>query len=185
MIGYVYVIRSHQTDDVYYGSTTQMLCKRMAHHRACCKNWLNGTYHYVTSFELLKYEDAYIELVETVNFENKQQLYAVEGTYIRKNKCVNKVIPDRTRAEYVEANKERFAELGKQYREEHKEEILEYKNQYYEDNKEVISEYKSQWYIDNKESLLLKAKQYREANKEQIAEKQRKYRESKKNTLAK
>jgi len=34
MKGFIYIIRSHQTEDVYYGSTIQPLSKRMASHRS-------------------------------------------------------------------------------------------------------------------------------------------------------
>ena len=61
--GRVYAIRSHQTTDIYIGSTTQALSMRMAHHRRNHKNYLNETYHHVTSFKILQYPDAYIELL--------------------------------------------------------------------------------------------------------------------------
>lgn len=177
MIGYVYVIRSHQTDDVYYGSTTQMLCKRMASHRACYKCWLNETKNYVSSYDILKYDDAYIELVEQVNFENKQELTAREGHHIRTNKCVNKRIEGRTQKEWFLENKEHVAEYIKQYKEDHKQQAKDYR----EENKEKLNEYAKQWREDNKEHR----KQYYQQNKEAIKEYKRNYRDSKKNTLAK
>ena len=140
MKGFIYIIRSHQTDDVYYGSTTQMLCKRMASHRACYKLWLDGKYSCVSSFDILKYGDAYIELVEEVKYENKQELYAREGHHIRTNKCVNKHIAGRSRKEsskkYNDANREKH----KQYREENKDKIKEYYKQRYASKKASIPE---------------------------------------------
>ncbi len=102
MNGFVYIIRSHQTDKVYYGSTKQMLCKRMANHKLAYKRLLCGKGNaYTTSFEILKFDDAYIELIEEVKYLNKYELWAREGFYIRNNTCVNKVIPDRTKYEYT------------------------------------------------------------------------------------
>jgi hypothetical protein len=101
MKGFIYIIRSHQTDDVYYGSTTRMLCIRMAEHRRDYKNWLKGTRKYNnSSFNIIQYDDAYIELVDEIEFSNKQELKAREGQYIRENNCVNKCIPCRTNKEY-------------------------------------------------------------------------------------
>ena len=158
MKGSIYIIRSFQTDDVYYGSTTQMLCKRMASHRQDSKCWLNDTGHYISSFDILHYDDAYIELVEEIEFQNKQELRAREGHYIRDNNCVNKVIPCRTQ---------------KQYREEHMKDIQKWTKQNYVDNKKIILE-KNKNYIENhkqerKEYML----SYREANKEKIKEQQK------------
>lgn len=51
--GKIYSIRSHQTNKVYYGSTAQLLCKRIAAHRANYKLYIDGKYHYVTSFEFM------------------------------------------------------------------------------------------------------------------------------------
>ena len=99
MKGYVYIIRSHKTEEVYYGSTTQLLCKRMAGHRTAFKRGI-----IFTASKILKFDDAYIEQVEEIEFTNKQELYAREGFYIRNNECVNKCVPDRTPEEAKELN---------------------------------------------------------------------------------
>lgn len=168
MIGFIYIIRSHQTDDVYYGSTTQMLCKRMASHRGNYKLWLNGKYGCNSSFDILKYDDAYIELVEEIEFSNKQELIAREGHHIRENNCVNKNIAGRTPKEWVEDNKEHHIKYQKLYAETHKDikkiKDKEYRDsnkekrklqnkQYYEENREKISEYYKQRYSSKKVSI--------------------------------
>jgi hypothetical protein len=138
--GKIYTIRSHQTDQIYIGSTSQRLSRRMEGHRTNYKKYQNGTYHYVSSFEIVKYEDCYIELLEECKCENKAQLEKREGELIRENVCINKRIPGRTRAEHYQDTKEQ----QKQYREDNKEHILEqsrqYSRQYREDNKERLSE---------------------------------------------
>ena len=58
--GRVYSIRSHQTIDIYIGSTTQTLSQRLTDHK---RYYTNGHTNYITSLEILKYEDAYIELL--------------------------------------------------------------------------------------------------------------------------
>lgn len=165
MKGFIYIIRSHQTDDVYYGSTTQMLCKRMSGHRKNYKLWLDGSYGNNTSFEIIKYNDAYIELVEEVEFQNKQELYAREGHYIRENKCVNKLVAGRTHEERYETNRDKIKEQRQQYR---------------IDNKEQINKLEKQKYIDTREQSIARVKKYQLKNREVILEKRRqKYAKSK------
>ena len=55
----IYAIKSHQTEMIYIGSTTQTLSQRIAKHK---QNYIkNGT---TSSKEILKYEDYYIELID-------------------------------------------------------------------------------------------------------------------------
>jgi hypothetical protein len=119
---------------MYIGSTTQPLCKRMAGHRKNYKRWLKGKYQYVSSFDIIKYEDAYIELLEARPCKNKDELRILEGSYIRNRQCVNKLIAGRSMKQYRIDNKEKIA-------------------QYYIDNKEKISKQTAQYYIDNKEKI--------------------------------
>lgn len=170
MKGFIYIIRSHQTDEVYYGSTTQMLCKRMAKHREAYRYWLDGKRKYTeTSSNIIQYDDAYIELIETVEFQDKKELHAREGYYIRENKCVNRCVMGRTKEVWYQDNKEAIAEKCKKYNEEHKEHIKELHKEYYQVNKEILAE-----------KHLIRQREYRKANKELVNEQQRKYRASKK-----
>lgn len=133
--GKIYAIRSHQTDMVYIGSTCQRLSQRLSEHRRHYKYWKNGKRNNVTSFEIIKYPDCYIELVEDYKCESKMELDRKEGEIIRETEnCVNKRVAGRT---------------NKQYYEDNKEEILEYKKQHYENNKEELKQY----YQDNKEKI--------------------------------
>src|SRR5210317_20104 len=134
--GKLYTIRSHQTDKVYVGSTIQDLSVRMAGHRKAFKRYNKGVGKYVTSFELLKYDDAYIELIELYPCNSKVELDRAEGIHIRQMDCVNKNIAGRTRAEYRQDNKEELQE----YRQNNKEYYKEYKKKYYQDNRERIKE---------------------------------------------
>jgi hypothetical protein len=142
--GKIYTIRSYQTDNVYVGSTTQTLADRMKGHRKDFKCYKKGTGNFVSSFEILKYDDAYIELVILNPCNSKTELDAVEGQYIRKMECVNKNIAGRSRKEYRMDNSDRLNEISKQYYLENKESIKERKSQYYIDNRDKINEYKNQ-----------------------------------------
>ena len=53
--GKIYTIRSHQTDEIYIGSTTQTLTKRLSKHKTDYKYWKNGKQHYISSFELIRH----------------------------------------------------------------------------------------------------------------------------------
>lgn len=129
--GKIYSIRSSQTTNIYIGSTTTSLSNRMARHRFDYKQFLNDTKNYVSSFELLKYEDAYIELIEDCPCDNREQLNRREGEVIRAtNNCINKQIAGRTRKQYCEDNKEHIKQRMKQYREDNKEKIKQYRANY-------------------------------------------------------
>lgn len=85
--------------EIYIGSTTQRLVKRIGEHRRKYRLHLKGKYRYTTSFKIMEYGDAKIELIENVECKDKEELVAREGYYIRTLDCVNKVIPDRTEKE--------------------------------------------------------------------------------------
>lgn len=142
--GKIYCIRSFQTDDVYVGSTTQTLAQRLGKHREDYKRYLKNSKHYVTSFELLKYDDYYIELITLYPCSCKAELDAEEGHYIRYWDCVNKKIPGRTRKQYRFDNRYKRLDYQKQYNIDNKEQIKEYKKQYNIDNKEKINEQRKQ-----------------------------------------
>ena len=85
-------ICEHDENEVYYGSTCQILCKRMDGHRGCYKHWLNGSKKYISSFILFeKYgvENCDIYLVELYPCDSKEQLLAREGYNIKNNKCIH------------------------------------------------------------------------------------------------
>ena len=183
--GKIYSIRSHQTDDIYIGSTTQSLYERLRGHTRDFNCWKNGEHHYVSSYEILKYDDAYIELIEEHPCQNKDQLRKKEGETIRANDCVNKVIPGRTQKEYREENKEELNKISKKYYEEHKEEMLKKNKEYREDNKEEIRKQRKKYREDNKEEIRKRKKNYFEENKEVILEKQRNHYEENKEVILK
>ena len=155
--GKIYSIRSYQTDLIYIGSTTQPLSKRLSTHRGNFNCWKNNNYHFVTSFELLKYDDHYIELIENYPCNSKEELERREGELTREfANAVNKVIPGRTKKQYYKDNKECISEYQKQYHNNNKEQLLEKQKQYYEENKEQLLEYKKQYYEDNKQKITQK-----------------------------
>jgi hypothetical protein len=150
-LGKIYKIVSDQTDKIYVGSTCEpLLSKRLANHRASYKRYLQGEYDYVTSFEILKYDDAEIILLELFSCQNKDELHSRERHYIESIlNTVNKNIPSRTSLEYYQANKNKI----KEYCEKNKGKIKEYHKQYEEKNKEKIQKYKKEQYQKRKNAL--------------------------------
>ena len=129
--GKIYQIVSHQTTDVYIGSTTQALSKRMTSHRTNFKRYNNKQGKWCSSYLLLQYGDATIELIEECPCENKEQLDRREGQLIRERRCVNKHIAGgmtteerKTRKkEWREGNKEKVKGHNKEWREVNKEKM--------------------------------------------------------------
>lgn len=137
--GKIYKIVSDSTDRIYIGSTCKKyLSQRLSKHVCSYKLYLQGKTNYVTSFDLIKNGDYDIVLLENVNCDNKEQLRARERYYIElyNNICVNKLIPNRSRKEHYEDNKNRISEQRKEYYEVNKDKILEQRKQYYEANKD-------------------------------------------------
>ena len=109
MKAYIYKIYDNTNGNVYYGSTKQLLCKRIAGHRADYKKYLNEKFAYVKSFDILKNNDYSYCVVEEVEYENKWELLD------------NKEIIKEYKKEYYENNKEILSEKNKIYRESNKE----------------------------------------------------------------
>lgn len=129
--GKIYALKSKQTDEVYIGSTVQTLSIRLSDHKTNYKMWLNGKYHYVSSFEICKYDDCFIELIEEYPCKTKEELFKREGEIQKQIKCINKCIAGRTQKEYNENNKEKIYIQRKEYRTTNKERIKEKKSRIY------------------------------------------------------
>ena len=89
MNGKIYTIKSKETDLMYIGSTFEPLSKVLIRHKEEYKWYLRGRDIDAYPFELVKYKDAYIELLEDYPCENENQLRKRKEELIRENKCVN------------------------------------------------------------------------------------------------
>jgi len=89
--GKIYKLISTETDNVYVGSTSlNYLSSRLVCHRADYARWLARKYSYVSSFEIVKYEDCKIILLENFPCDSKDQLTAREQYWIDTTpECVN------------------------------------------------------------------------------------------------
>jgi len=177
--GKIYAIKSYQTEMIYIGSTIQPLSKRLGEHRTNYKK--NGV---ISSKEILKYQDYYIELIENFPCNTKEELLKREGFHIKENQnnCVNCRIAGRTpqeynkdniekRKQYYQDNAEKVKEQKKQYRQNNVEKLKETKKQYYQDHVDKIKETSRQYRQDNADKI----KQYRQDNVEKSKQYQKQY----------
>ena len=94
------------------------------------KRWLAGKYHKITSFEILKFEDAYIELIERHPCLCREELLKREGEIIRATEnCVNKRIEGRTTKEYYRDNIDKIKQYEKEYYRDNIDKIKQQANQ--------------------------------------------------------
>ena len=116
ILGRIYKISSPSSAFAYYGSTTKALNQRLKQHKYDYKKYLDGKYHFVTSFEIVKFNDCKIELVSEYFYDTKKDLVRAEGIVIGENNdAINKRIAGRTNQEYRENNKEKIQEFKKEY----------------------------------------------------------------------
>jgi len=160
----IYKLWSPQGEDVYIGSTTTTLEKRLFGHKCLGKCYSKILYD--------KYDDIRIELIEPYPCNSKKELYKREGEIMKKYNCVNKVMAGRTVKEYQQDNKEKIIEYQKKYRGKNKDKIKEYQKEYRGKNKdksteymkEYTKEYMKEYYKNNKEKLIQYQKNYYETN---------------------
>ncbi len=122
----IYKLWSPSQNLVYIGSTIQNLAVRKGGHVVAFKKWQNGKYHFITSFTILESEDNRIDLLEAYPCNNKSELLAREGYWIKKLTCVNKCIPGQTRKEHYVDNKKEILKKQKAYNFKNKEKKKEY-----------------------------------------------------------
>ena len=136
--GKIYCIRNNVDDEIYIGSTTQSLSKRMAKHRESIDNSTKSHFRLYEKMRDIGIENCYIELVKNYPCENNEQLRAEEGKIMRVMATLNDRVECRTRKERYEDNKEAVLEQNKKWRDEHKEEQKEYFKKHRENNKDKI-----------------------------------------------
>jgi len=178
--GRIYKISSPQTDNVYIGSTTKTLQERLQGHKTMYKAYQIVKNRFVSSFEIIKYGDVIIELLEEIDYVDKKKLLERERYFIELTEnTVNKCRPIVS----IEERKEMKTESSKKYKKEHKEELKKYRNEnkdklkkYYNENKEKLNKYGKKYRIENKEILTEKQKIYYNENIQNIKLKDAKYR---------
>ena len=100
----IYSIRNTVNSEIYIGSTTSSLSKRMVKHRCDAKQrpYISTFYTYMSENGI---ENFYIELVEEYKCENIEQLRKREGEITREIGTLNERIEGRTQEEHKEYRK--------------------------------------------------------------------------------
>ena len=152
----IYKVLNDVDDDVYIGATCQSLSMRMVGHRKARTSTKHKNYKLYRKMNEIGVEHFYIELFKETPCDNKEQLRAIEGDYIRKYGTLNSNIAGRTREEWNEQNKERKNEQSKIRYGEKRQEILEQQKQARMENPEKKREISRKSYQTNKEKRLVK-----------------------------
>ena len=175
--GKIYKICNSVPDNIYIGSTCNLLYKRLHQHRSNFKSWINGEKKYMTSYKIFEEDDienVRIILIEEFSCNSKMELQRKERHYIKTLECVNKVVPGRTDKEYYKDNIDKI----KKYNEQNKEKISKTRKLYREKNRDKNKEYQKEWYEQRKDELNERRRRNYEENKEVINTLNRTYREN-------
>lgn len=113
----IYKIWSSNGDKIYIGSTNQKyLSSRMSAHREGYKRWKNKETNLTTSYLLFDeygVDSCKIELLETINTNDRKETNKIEGNYIKELKAINKNKAGQTKTEYYVENKEKITSVMK------------------------------------------------------------------------
>ena len=136
------IYRLSNGDKHYYGSTTKDLKERLSRHLYNNNNNLPCSSKIL--YDSVEYKIS-IDLMEEIEYENKDDLLLLERWWIENNYCVNERIPIRTRQERLEKSKEHNErikndeELNNKKKEYYKsKDYSKYQTKYREVNREVI-----------------------------------------------
>ena len=120
----------------YYGSTTQDLKTRLGNHIANIQDKRHGTSSSIL-FDSVEYNVS-IDLMEEIEYENKDDLLWLERWWIENNDCVNilrPILSDKERKEIIKEDKKKYNEKLK-YDEKRYDKRLKYIKNYNHQNKE-------------------------------------------------
>lgn len=107
--GFIYKLSSPSTNKIYVGSTALSINDRLIRHRASFRRFNRNRGHYSSAYELMMYPDVECEIIERVDFNDKEFLRERENFYIFNNdNCVNKRNAKFDYDAYYMLNKERL-----------------------------------------------------------------------------
>lgn len=155
--------------DIYIGSTTTVLSKRMAGHRYSYTRKDHFSSHIL--FDKYGIDNCKIELVCDFPCLSKNELNREEGKYIRERKCVNKRVPGRSRIEYRQDNKDDIQQLQKAYYQENKEKLQKRNKIYNEEHKQELKNHRQEFYQKNKERMKKETRERYLVTSEKLKEK--------------
>jgi hypothetical protein len=157
---YKIVCKDESVTDCYVGHTTDF-AQRKRDHRSKCLNH-NSEKHNLKVYQTIRSNGGLDnwEMIEIEKYpcENSFQAREKERYWIETLKAtLNDIIPNRTKQEYVDENKEHITEYKHSWYLKHKEELNEKGRQNYLKNKELRDEQNRKYQLEHKEEL----KEYR------------------------
>jgi len=96
--------------------------KRYKTHVSTYKRYLNNKSNkYLTSYEILKFDNHYIDVIEFVKTNDKRELQKIEGQWIKQfaNICVNHNIAGRNKKQYKQDNFDTINQYQKSYQQQY------------------------------------------------------------------
>ena len=156
--GQIYKIVCNITGEVYIGSTTQPLSKRLSLHKIkknlCSSKQIIDRGNYaivlieafpcVNKSELFQRERYHYDLIPNINrhrpFITQEEMLATQKAYQKAYQKANSEAVSATQKKYREANSEAVLATQKKYREANSESITVYQEAYREANREANSE---------------------------------------------
>ena len=159
-IGRIYQMINMMTNKIYIGATFSPLHKRMYERKKTYNRWLEGKVEsdrkLFNSIYKYGWEAFRTEILEEVEVKNKQELFKIEGDWIRKKDSFKNGLNGRIEAQTQEEKKQQ----QKEWR---------------ESNKDKMKIYEKRRYKKDKEKRLDKVKKWRENNKDKVKEHQTKF----------
>ena len=135
----IYILKSTKTQNVYIGSTCCSLKKRLTEHRSDLGSYLKDKKNYRTSFEIVKYDDCTIEILEEFPCTTKEELALREGFHIKNNEnSINICVAGRSRKEYYYDNHQKLLQQKREYYHENHEKICKRRRDLYKIKKNNI-----------------------------------------------
>ena len=147
------IYRLSNGDKHYYGSTTKDLKTRLKNHISNIEDEIHGTSSSIL-FDSVVYNVS-IDLMEEIEYENKDELLWLERWWIENNECVNQLMPIRTneeRKEYIKYNNHN-SHIRRKNDNERWKKCLEQKKEYAIRNNVILKEKKRKYYEQNKEVI--------------------------------
>ena len=153
---YKIVCNDLECKDIYVGSTTNFRTRKNAHKTSC--NNENSKKYNLKIYQIIRqnggWENWQMIEVEKYPCNDGNELRARERfKYEELKGNMNSCIPNRSRKEYYNDNKEKIKEYQKEYIENNKEKIKEHMKKYIENNKEKIKEQLKKYRENNKEKI--------------------------------
>jgi hypothetical protein len=153
--GKIYRLSVNGHPEVYVGSTTVSLARRLADHQAGFHRWLNGTGRFVSSFHLFLLGAPSIQLVEDYPTHSSAELKRREGVHIRNTaQCVNARIAGRSEAEYRRDNHESLRAYSRIYLESNREAKRAYDKQRRTEKRDFVNQKQRENYAKRKQKTL-------------------------------